>query len=57
MFICFNTVNSKWHRGGPAPHVVEALALKRQTLFRGAWVDHSDGRLLNTYYSPENHAV
>jgi hypothetical protein len=57
IFICYNTVNSKWHRGGPSPWVIEALAPKRQTLFRGAWVDEGEGRQLNTYYSEENRAV
>ena len=57
VLICYNTVNSKWHRGGPSPWVVESLAPKRQTLFRGAWVDEGEGREVNTYYSRENHAV
>jgi hypothetical protein len=57
VFICYNTVNSKWHRGGPSAWVIEALAPKRQTLFRGAWVDEGQGREINTYYSPDNRAV
>lgn len=57
VFICYNTVNAKWHRGGPSPWVVEALAPKRRTLFRGAWVEVGESRETNTYYDRENHAV
>jgi hypothetical protein len=57
LFTCYNTVNSKWGKGCPAPEVIEALAPKRQTLFRGAWHGMTEVPNINKYYEEANRVV
>jgi hypothetical protein len=57
VFVCYNTVNAKWHRGCPPDHMIAAMAPKRQTLFRAAWVGEGEGLDVNRYYSDWNRAV
>ncbi|MBI2191471.1 MAG: hypothetical protein HYU43_00935 [Armatimonadetes bacterium] len=57
LFTCYNTVNSKWGKGCPAPAVIAAMKPKRQTLFRGAWCGMGEGQGINRYYEEANRAV
>ena len=57
LFTCYNTVNAKWGKGRPPLEVIEAMAPKRQTLFRGVWHGMSDVPGINQYYEDENAAV
>lgn len=57
LFTCYNTVNAKWGKGCPVEEVVDAMAPKRQTLFRGVWAGMSEVPEINRYYDRANHAV
>ena len=57
LFTCYNTVNSKWGKGCPAPEVIAAMKPKRQTLFRGVWHGMRDVPGINKYYEAANTAV
>jgi hypothetical protein len=57
LFTCYNTVNSKWGKGCPAHEVIEAIAPKRRTLFRGAWCGMNEVPQVNKYYDTANRAV
>ena len=57
LFTCYDTVNSKWGKGCPAPEVVASFPEKRRTLFRGVWHGMSDVPGINKYYEAANQAV
>ena len=57
LFTCYDTVNSKWGKGCPAPEVIEAMPPQRQTLFRGVWHGMSEVPGINHYYEEVNRAV
>ena len=57
LFTCYDTVNSKWGKGCPAPEVIAAMPPKRQTLFRGAWHGMTEVPQINKYYDEANRAV
>ncbi len=57
LFTCYDTVNSKWGKGCPAPEVVASFPDKRRTLFRGVWHGMSDVPGINKYYEAANQAV
>ena len=57
LFTCYDTVNSKWGKGCPAPEVVASFSEKRRTLFRGVWHGMSDVPGINKYYEAANQAV
>lgn len=57
LFTCYNTVTSKWGKGRPPLEVIEAMAPKRQTLFRGVWHGMSEVPGVNRYYEEANTAV
>ncbi len=57
LFTCYNTVNAKWGKGCPPPEVVEGMAPKRRTLFRGVWCGMNEVPQINRYYDEANHAV
>lgn len=57
LFTCYNTVNSKWGKGCPAPEIIAAMKAKRQTLFRGVWNGMGEGKGINRYYEEANRAV
>lgn len=57
LFTCYNTVNAKWGKGCPPPEVIEAMAPKRRTLFRGVWCGMNEVPQVNRYYDTANHAV
>ncbi|MFT5375476.1 MAG: hypothetical protein ACI906_002302 [Candidatus Latescibacterota bacterium] len=57
LFTCYDTVNSKWGKGGPATEVIAAMPEKRQTLFRGVWHGMGEVPGINRYYDESNRAV
>ena len=57
LFTCYDTVNSKWGKGCPAPEVIAAMPPKRQTLFRGVWHGMTEVPKINKYYDEANRAV
>jgi len=57
LFTCYDTVNSKWGKGCPAPEVIAAMPPKRRTLFRGVWHGMTEVPNINKYYEEANRAV
>ncbi|MSR81796.1 MAG: hypothetical protein EXS58_02570 [Candidatus Latescibacteria bacterium] len=57
LFTCYDTVNSKWGKGCPAPEVIGAMPPKRRTLFRGVWHGMTEVPKINKYYDEANSAV
>ena len=57
LFTCYDTVNSKWGKGCPAPEVIASFPEKRRTLFRGVWHGMSEVPGINQYYEESNKAV
>jgi hypothetical protein len=57
IFTCYNTINEKWHKGGPSREVIATMPPLRQTLFRGVWHGQGDNKGKNIYFDEENLAV
>jgi len=60
IFNCYNALSSQLHKQNLDPALIEAMPVKRQSLFRGVWVHdftvrpHTEGA--NRRYSRQNQA-
>tara|TARA_Y100000588_G_scaffold382861_1_gene471182 strand:+ start:96 stop:893 length:798 start_codon:yes stop_codon:yes gene_type:complete len=54
LFTCYNTVNAKWGKQCPPQAVIDAMPVKRQSLFRGVWHGMTEIPGINRYYDTAN---
>ena len=56
LFNCYNAICSKWAPHGVPREVIDAMPLKRQSLFRGVWTGAGEGKGVNKYIDDVNRA-
>ncbi len=57
VFNCYNRIDQQYHKLTVPREVIDALSLKRRTMFRGVWADELPVGNHNNYFSDENRSL